>query len=631
MRGHHRRQRQGQRVRLVQVEPHRRAQHRLGRLLGLVDEPVAQADGRQVAERGRRGRLVAHLGREVAGLPELLGSAVRVVLEVREHTAGQQRARPQRGGRGRRLHPREPRPALGEPPLEQPPGAQADRQARRGVRPVVVEQPAEGGEQVAAARVQVGQQVGGVRPVEAGDGGLDPLDEQVRKAVPGVVLLARVPQPLQRVLAHAGQQAEAPLVAAHGPPHEAALHELVEVAEHVLDVPDGLRLGQPELAREDAQARQQPRGAGRQQRVAPVDGGAQRALPVRQVAGAADEHPQLRSSRASSSAASSSPARAAASSRASGRPSSRRQTSATSSHVRSSRTKAGRAAWARATNSATAGDCRTCPRAAPSGGRSSGSTGCSSSPDTRRALRLVASTRSAGAAASSATTTSPAPPTCSRLSSTSRAPSRATASAVTGGCPGAPVTCRTDATAGSTPAGSSTPASGTKCTSVRPCAATRWATSTASRVLPAPPGPVSVSRRVPGRPSRSSSAAASSSRPCSAPRGAGSCTPGRSAPGGPPSEGSCARSRRPRSSSSGPGPAGRLRAARSRVSRAAARAPSRCSARASWPHEPLAAGHLVEQRLQGRDDRCVPPAGELGLVQVLRRVQAQRTEPGGGR
>jgi len=137
----------------------------------------------------------------------------------------------------------------------------------------------------------------------------------------------------------------------------------------------------------------------------------------------------------------------------------------------------------------------------PASGSTSGSTGSSCSPCTRMAALLVASTARRGHASSSATTAGAAARTCSKLSNTSSrcfarsTPKRPSCS----GLPSAPRTPAAFSIAASTSSGSRTVASGTKTTpSVKP-APIAMAACSASRVLPTPPVPVSVSRRVPVR------------------------------------------------------------------------------------------------------------------------------------
>jgi hypothetical protein len=76
------------------------------------------------------------------------------------------------------------------------------------------------------------------------------------------------------------------------------------------------------------------------------------------------------------------------------------------------------------------------------------------------------------------------------------------------------------ATSGSTAVCTSTASRGTNATGYEPCAATRWAASRATRVLPIPPGPTTVTSRAPEA-SRSSTAAISRSRPNRLLRGVG--------------------------------------------------------------------------------------------------------------
>jgi hypothetical protein len=208
-------------------------------------------------------------------------------------------------------------------------------------------------------------------------------------------------------------------------------------------------------------------------------------------------------SRASSAAGSNSRVRAAASSIASGRPSSRRQISATAAALFPVSVKPGRTAWARSTNSATADEAASSPNgtvAGPAGalsGTGSGGTGYSRSAASPSTVRLVARIVTPRQRASSSASSPAALTTCSRLSriSSHRSPPNHSASACSGD-PAPPRLAPTArATASSTRPGSVTAASGTNTTPAANRSPSRSPTATASRVLPIPPGPVSVTSR----------------------------------------------------------------------------------------------------------------------------------------
>lgn len=126
-------------------------------------------------------------------------------------------------------------------------------------------------------------------------------------------------------------------------------------------------------------------------------------------------------SRASNTLGGSSLTHAAASSIASGSPSRRAQIAAIAPALASVRAKVGLTAWARCTKRSTAGYCsRASGAIAPgSAGNASGGTGCSRSPRTRSAARLVATISRRGQVASSSATSGAADMTCSKLSSRS--------------------------------------------------------------------------------------------------------------------------------------------------------------------------------------------------------------------
>ena len=207
------------------------------------------------------------------------------------------------------------------------------------------------------------------------------------------------------------------------------------------------------------------------------------------------------------------PGRAAGSGRpparcASGRPSSRRQISATAAALPSVSAKPGRTARARSTNSATAGEAASSATGtvAGSAGSGSGGTGYSRSarsPSTVRLVARITTPRTAGQQLAEvaggvdhllqvvqdrAATRSSPNVLDQRLQR--RVRSR----------PGRRPTAR--AMPASTSSGSVTASSGTNAVPASNRSRSRSPTATASRVLPTPPGPVSVTSRTSGRPSQ---------------------------------------------------------------------------------------------------------------------------------
>ncbi len=190
-------------------------------------------------------------------------------------------------------------------------------------------------------------------------------------------------------------------------------------------------------------------------------------------------------------------------------PSSRRHSSATAAaSAGSSSEKPGRTASARSTKRRTAADSS---RDTSFEGNDSGPSGSSVSPRMRKAARLVTTTRTSGQRLSSSATCVAAGSTCSKLSRTrvSARPPNAPASASRTGTPPSNPRPIDVATAGSTAAGSATVSSGTKTTRSGCSAPARRAASIASRVLPIPPGPTTVTNRLPEAMLRSSSAISS--------------------------------------------------------------------------------------------------------------------------
>src|SRR5829696_1682131 len=142
----------------------------------------------------------------------------------------------------------------------------------------------------------------------------------------------------------------------------------------------------------------------------------------------------------------------------------------------------------------------------------------------RWTARLVASTLSPGLATRSWAMSGVASSRCSRLSRTRRRCfARSVETSVSAS--GRPPTSRTPRLwpiAEATSAGSGTAASGTKTTPSANADSSLSAVSRARRVLPTPPGPVSVTRRTSGRQRRSVKVVVSRSRPTSAVSGVGS-------------------------------------------------------------------------------------------------------------
>ncbi len=200
--------------------------------------------------------------------------------------------------------------------------------------------------------------------------------------------------------------------------------------------------------------------------------------------------------------------RAAASSIASGRPSRRRQISMTASTVSSSTSKPADAAAARSAKSCTDGCSRAAAGSWPSSGRPSGGTIARCSPSMPSGSRLVATTRRRGQCASRRSTSAAASATrCSQLSmtrrvsrgssaSTSRSkPSRAPPGAVGSSSRFASREPRTASSVGTRLSPSERGASSASQTPPGVVSTSSAASSQASRVLPAPPGPTSVTRR----------------------------------------------------------------------------------------------------------------------------------------
>ena len=212
--------------------------------------------------------------------------------------------------------------------------------------------------------------------------------------------------------------------------------------------------------------------------------------------------------------------RDAASSMASGSPSRRRQMAATSAALPGVTVKPGLTMSACCANSCAAAQAATSPAPAARG-TSSGSTGCSCSPCRCSGRRDVASTTRPGAADSNAATTPAAPGSCSRLSRTSRAWRSCRCPVTISAAGRVPLTSRHSARVFHITSASRTAASGTKYTPCRKASASDEAAARASRVLPTPPVPVSVTRRTNGCRSLTLSRSTSPSLPISGVMGSG--------------------------------------------------------------------------------------------------------------
>ncbi len=211
--------------------------------------------------------------------------------------------------------------------------------------------------------------------------------------------------------------------------------------------------------------------------------------------------------------------RAAANSMASGSPSSRRTRSTTASALPRSTTKAGRTRRARSTNSSTAGERRAAstapprvPRSVEAAGSRSGSTVRSRSPRKRSGRRLVTRALTPGQASSSVAKPGPASRTCSKLSISSSICCPRSHSTVTSSGAWAPstVTPSRSASTRETSDGSCTVSNGTNATPSGNAAIGRRQASSANRLLPTPPGPVSVRIRHPSASNRCTSASSAS-------------------------------------------------------------------------------------------------------------------------
>ena len=374
-----------------------------------------------------------------------------------------------------------------------------------------------------------------------------------------------------------------------------------------------------------------------EQVVAPVDRRAQRPLARGRVARARAERAERRRAGAAAiSRGESSPQRAAASSIASGSPSTRRQISRDRAGVaRRSARSPGSWARARSQNSAStaspsaAGVAGPAARAAAPGSRCSACTASGS--------RLVASTVSAGTGAEQ--------PADERrgVAAGARSCRRPAAAAWRPGS--ARRACAADSPASDdraerphdrrgTSSGRRRAASDTKQRRPRSPRSTARAASSASRVLPTPPGPVSVSSRA--SPARSRSATAASSA-----RGRSSGSAARQAACRAPAR--CARGRRGRARDRGPGsPAGASRSSAPGSIPSCSTSTSRASPvglqrlrlaaaaiqrQHQLPVQALAPRMLARQPPQLGDQLGVAPGGQVGLDAHLERGQPQLLQP----
>ena len=206
-------------------------------------------------------------------------------------------------------------------------------------------------------------------------------------------------------------------------------------------------------------------------------------------------------SRRSSSSTVSTLIHGAASSSASGRASSRRQIAATVCPFAGVRRKSGCTSRTRSTKSRTAGArAKSAGDIASEASNPRGPTTYCRSPCTRSGARLVTSSRSNGTDVRRSATGGAASKTCSKLSSTNNVEwfSHATRTRLGKSRAVTSTSLKASAIADSTNAGSRMAANGMKSTRVVLSAAIARASSSARRVFPTPPGPISVMRRAAG-------------------------------------------------------------------------------------------------------------------------------------
>ena len=218
--------------------------------------------------------------------------------------------------------------------------------------------------------------------------------------------------------------------------------------------------------------------------------------------------------------------RAAANSSASGSPSRRWQISTMGAAFSLLRAKSGLTSRARSTNRVTAGICTRCSRSGrcAGSGNSSGGIGTICSSLTRKGSRLVTSSLSRGASSRYWVASGAAEISCSALSITSNTCLGRRYSSSRSSSDPLPLsdTPSARATVGTTSLGSLSEASEMNATPSVNWGTRSAATCTATRVLPTPPGPVSVTRPTSSRCSRACACARSCSRSMSRLRGMGS-------------------------------------------------------------------------------------------------------------
>ena len=217
------------------------------------------------------------------------------------------------------------------------------------------------------------------------------------------------------------------------------------------------------------------------------------------------------SRRASSSSADITRSRAAASSMPSGMPSSRRQIRPASCTARSSQPSGTPWAAARSTSNRTASLAPIASASSPSAGTPSDGTRYTCSPPMPSGSRLVASSATFGHPRSSASASlAHVPMRCSQLSSTNsrRRPPTACRTVSATGRSGLRRTPSTSATVTQTRSGSWSGARSANHTPSPAPSASPAATCSASRVLPTPPAPVSVTSRDPATSRRTATSSA---------------------------------------------------------------------------------------------------------------------------
>ena len=353
---------------------------------------------------------------------------------------------------------------------------------------------------------------------------LGQLDEVLRMAAPQLVGLPAPFELLERVLTDRLEHREPAVCDAA---EQAAVHEGGEDRKQIRAVVGTNRLDGVDraAAREHREPREQDALGLGEERVAPVERRAKRLLPARKIARAACEHverlfeplhhPRRRqqlAARGGELDRERQPVEPPADLRDVPRTLLCRARRRDRRHAHARR-RGERRRWRRAP--------RTSASRRGSAARSGG-TGYSCSPRRRSGARLVASTASRGAAASSSATSGAAWSSCSKLSSSEQdAPVAQVLRERIGGGRSPSSTSSASRSSSASSAGSATGARSTKTAPSRSSAASSSATASASRVLPVPPGPVSVTRRTSSRRSSAVTAAISSRRPTSGVGGVG--------------------------------------------------------------------------------------------------------------